>query len=197
MSRISAIDRNHAEENVGRTFDAIQKKLGMVPNMMRTMAHSPAVLEGYLALSGALSRGRLPATVLVCAYRARPQRRIVRRSTHREPGGPGNRREGERRTPIRGGRPPTPRRRQRSGVRAGPGCWFLGGGNRRGHRARRVECPHELLQSGRRHRDRLSAGDGRTAGVVRRSSSPSARPGIRIPRSRSRTSNSGCKENGP
>jgi uncharacterized peroxidase-related enzyme len=63
MSRISAIDRNHAEENVGRTFDVIQKKLGMVPNMMRTMAHSPAVLEGYLALSGALSRGRLPATV--------------------------------------------------------------------------------------------------------------------------------------
>jgi uncharacterized peroxidase-related enzyme len=63
MSRISAVDRNHAEENVGRTFDAIQKKLGMVPNMMRTMAHSPSVLEGYLALSGALGRGLLPATL--------------------------------------------------------------------------------------------------------------------------------------
>lgn len=63
MSRINAVDREHADENVGRTFDAIHKKLGMVPNMMRTMAQSPRVLEGYLALSGALSRGLLPATL--------------------------------------------------------------------------------------------------------------------------------------
>jgi uncharacterized peroxidase-related enzyme len=60
MSRISAIDRNDAAENVTRAFDAIQHKLGVVPNMMRTMAHSPGVLEGYLSLSGALSRGLLP-----------------------------------------------------------------------------------------------------------------------------------------
>lgn len=63
MSRIGAVDRNHAAENVVRTFDAIQKKLGIVPNMMRTMAQSPPVLEGYLALSGALSRGHLPAAL--------------------------------------------------------------------------------------------------------------------------------------
>ena len=61
MSRITAVDRHHAEENVRRTFDAIEQKLGMVPNMMRTMAQSPRVLEGYLALSGALGRGLLPA----------------------------------------------------------------------------------------------------------------------------------------
>lgn len=63
MSRIGAIDRHHAAEKVGRTFDAIQGKLGIVPNMMRTMAQSPPVLEGYLALSGALSRGLLPAAL--------------------------------------------------------------------------------------------------------------------------------------
>lgn len=63
MSRISAIDRNHPAENVARAFDAIQNKLGVVPNMMRTMAQSPRVLEGYLSLSGALSRGLLPATL--------------------------------------------------------------------------------------------------------------------------------------
>lgn len=63
MSRMTAVDRNHAEETVRRTFDAIEQKLGMVPNMMRTMAQSPRVLEGYLALSGALSRGLLPATL--------------------------------------------------------------------------------------------------------------------------------------
>lgn len=63
MSRISAVDRTHAGEHVAQTFDAIQKTLGMVPNMMRTMAQSPSVLDGYLGLSGALGRGRLASTL--------------------------------------------------------------------------------------------------------------------------------------
>lgn len=46
-----------------RSFDAIEKQLGVVLNMMRTMVQSPRVLEGYLALSGALSRGLLPAAL--------------------------------------------------------------------------------------------------------------------------------------
>jgi uncharacterized peroxidase-related enzyme len=63
MSRIAAVDRTAANENVRRNFDAVQKSLGMVPNMMRTMAQSPRVLEGYLGLSGALGRGLLPAAL--------------------------------------------------------------------------------------------------------------------------------------
>ena len=63
MSRITAVQPKDADERVRRQFDAIQKKLGAVPNMMRTMAQSPMVLEGYLGLSGALSRGHLPATL--------------------------------------------------------------------------------------------------------------------------------------
>ena len=39
----------------------VQKKLGVRPNMMKTMAHSSATLEGYLNFSGALSHGALPA----------------------------------------------------------------------------------------------------------------------------------------
>jgi alkylhydroperoxidase family enzyme len=31
----------------------------MTPNMMKTMANSPAVLEGYLGFSGALGHGAL------------------------------------------------------------------------------------------------------------------------------------------
>ena len=31
----------------------------MVPNMMRTMGNSPAVLNGYLSFSGALGEGKL------------------------------------------------------------------------------------------------------------------------------------------
>lgn len=40
---------------------AVQKQLGSVPNLFRTIASSPAALEGYLGLSGALAKGRLPA----------------------------------------------------------------------------------------------------------------------------------------
>jgi uncharacterized peroxidase-related enzyme len=61
MSRINPVDRNTTNHGVRRNFDTIQKRLGMVPNMMRTMAQSPLVLEGYLGLSGALSRGSLSA----------------------------------------------------------------------------------------------------------------------------------------
>jgi uncharacterized peroxidase-related enzyme len=62
MSRIKPVLQT-THDGVRRSFDVIEKQLGVVPNMMRTMAQSPRVLEGYLALSGALSRGLLPATL--------------------------------------------------------------------------------------------------------------------------------------
>jgi uncharacterized peroxidase-related enzyme len=42
-------------------LDAVQKQLGVVPNLFRLVANSPAALEGYLGLSGALAKGTLPA----------------------------------------------------------------------------------------------------------------------------------------
>jgi uncharacterized peroxidase-related enzyme len=63
MSRIPAVDRNTENESVRRQFDAVQKQLGIVPNMMRTMAQSPSVLEAYLGFGAALRRGRLSAQV--------------------------------------------------------------------------------------------------------------------------------------
>jgi uncharacterized peroxidase-related enzyme len=60
MSRIPPVDRNTTNDSVRRNFDAIQKQLGVVPNMMRTMAQSPSVLDGYLGFGAALRRGRLP-----------------------------------------------------------------------------------------------------------------------------------------
>ena len=42
-------------------LDGFQAKLGTVPAMMRTMATSPAVLDAYVAFSGALGRGTLGA----------------------------------------------------------------------------------------------------------------------------------------
>lgn len=40
---------------------AVVKQLGVVPNLFKLVSNSPAALEGYLSLSGALAKGRLPA----------------------------------------------------------------------------------------------------------------------------------------
>jgi uncharacterized peroxidase-related enzyme len=40
---------------------AVKKQLGLVPNLFRMVSTSPAALEGYLSLSGALAKGALPA----------------------------------------------------------------------------------------------------------------------------------------
>lgn len=42
-------------------LDAVKKQLGVVPNLMKLVANSPAALEGYLSLNGALSKGALDA----------------------------------------------------------------------------------------------------------------------------------------
>lgn len=60
-TRLTAIDPQQATSKTKELLDAIQAKLGMTPNMMRTMANSPAALEGYLNFSGALGHGMLPA----------------------------------------------------------------------------------------------------------------------------------------
>jgi len=60
MNRIQPVDRHTTHDRLRTTFDAVEKQLGVVPNMVRTMAVSPAVLEGYLGLLAALGRGALP-----------------------------------------------------------------------------------------------------------------------------------------
>lgn len=42
-------------------LEAIQTKIGVVPNLYRLMANNPAVLEGHLGLAAALDKGLLPA----------------------------------------------------------------------------------------------------------------------------------------
>jgi len=61
MTRLTTISPDDATGKTKELFDAIQSKLGMVPNMMRTMGHSPALLESYLNLSSTLSHGKLGA----------------------------------------------------------------------------------------------------------------------------------------
>jgi uncharacterized peroxidase-related enzyme len=57
--RISSMDPATATGSNKRYFEALQSGLGLIPNMTRAMAQSPAVLEGYVLLNGALSKGLL------------------------------------------------------------------------------------------------------------------------------------------
>jgi uncharacterized peroxidase-related enzyme len=56
MSRLNIPRREEAPAKSQPLFDAVEKQLGIVPNMFRLVGSSPAALEGYLALNGALGR---------------------------------------------------------------------------------------------------------------------------------------------
>ena len=60
-------------------LEAVHKKLGVVPNMFRLIANSPAALEGYLAMSGALAKGAItPALARQLRHRCEKCRAINR-----------------------------------------------------------------------------------------------------------------------
>jgi uncharacterized peroxidase-related enzyme len=61
MSRLKAISPRSATGEAKDLLEAVQSNLGMVPNMVRAMANSPAALDGYLQLAGSLSKGSLSA----------------------------------------------------------------------------------------------------------------------------------------
>jgi uncharacterized peroxidase-related enzyme len=61
MSRIETIDPKNATGKAKELLQAVHSRLGITPNMMRAMAVSPAVLEGYLQFSDALANGTLSA----------------------------------------------------------------------------------------------------------------------------------------
>lgn len=63
MPRFTQIDPATATGEAGDLLAQVQKSLGATPNMTKMMANSPALLESYLVLSGALSSGVLPAAV--------------------------------------------------------------------------------------------------------------------------------------
>jgi len=62
MSRLTISPNvDAAPASAKRLLEAVNKQIGSVPNLFRLAANSPAALEGYLAMSGALSKGSLPA----------------------------------------------------------------------------------------------------------------------------------------
>ena len=57
--RITPVNPAEANGKTKQLLTAVQAKLGMTPNLMKTLAHSPAALEAYLGFSGALAHGVL------------------------------------------------------------------------------------------------------------------------------------------
>ena len=56
MSRLTIPSREDAPAKSQPLLDAVEKQLGVVPNLFRLVGNSPAALEGYLGLNGALGR---------------------------------------------------------------------------------------------------------------------------------------------
>ena len=63
MERITPVNPQTVQGRARELLDAVKARLGLVPNMTRSMAVSPSVLDAYLGFSGALSHGVLPARV--------------------------------------------------------------------------------------------------------------------------------------
>ncbi|MFG0290201.1 MAG: carboxymuconolactone decarboxylase family protein [Rhodopirellula sp. JB044] len=63
MPRLQPINPATAQGETAAVLNGVAKKLGKVPNIIATMANSPAVANAYLSFSGALAGGSLPANV--------------------------------------------------------------------------------------------------------------------------------------
>jgi uncharacterized peroxidase-related enzyme len=61
MPRISRLGRNEVSESVGAIYDRYMRQRGNVPNMFRTVAHRPQILETMIAhMEAVLTTGTLP-----------------------------------------------------------------------------------------------------------------------------------------
>jgi uncharacterized peroxidase-related enzyme len=62
MSRISTPASIEASPTGSQMLlEAVKKQFGVVPNLFRVVGNSPAALEGYLGLNGALGKGSIDA----------------------------------------------------------------------------------------------------------------------------------------
>ncbi|QWF71141.1 carboxymuconolactone decarboxylase family protein [Methylomonas paludis] len=59
MSRINIVTTETANTEQLALLQAIQSKLGMVPNFLKVLANSPTALRAFLGLHGIASEGRL------------------------------------------------------------------------------------------------------------------------------------------
>ena len=61
MSYLPALPRTAVDAATGAKLDAVQAKLGVLPNMFKVFANAPVALDAYLQLSDLAARSRLDA----------------------------------------------------------------------------------------------------------------------------------------
>ncbi|HKI18110.1 MAG TPA: carboxymuconolactone decarboxylase family protein [Isosphaeraceae bacterium] len=68
MALVSLVSNQNAAEKIKPVFEGMEKKLGVVPNIFRAMAHYPEMLEAFLALNATLPRTELNGRLRELAY---------------------------------------------------------------------------------------------------------------------------------
>lgn len=63
MTNFAPVEPDTATGKASELLAQVQKSLGLTPNMTKVMANSPALLQSYLALSGAVAGGALKPAV--------------------------------------------------------------------------------------------------------------------------------------
>jgi uncharacterized peroxidase-related enzyme len=61
MAYIQPVVRQQVDAATGATLDAVKSKLGVLPNLFLTFAHTPVALNAYMQLSGVTATGKLNA----------------------------------------------------------------------------------------------------------------------------------------
>jgi len=59
MPRIDPVKWSATDERTAAALKQVQARLGVLPNLVTTLARAPSALDAYLGISGALGKGRL------------------------------------------------------------------------------------------------------------------------------------------
>jgi uncharacterized peroxidase-related enzyme len=54
MARISYVEKDNAPSEVKAIYEQVEKKFGMVPNVLKAMANSPQLFQGFMPFLGAV-----------------------------------------------------------------------------------------------------------------------------------------------
>jgi uncharacterized peroxidase-related enzyme len=68
MGYVSYPSRDEAAESVRPIYDGVEKKLGTMLNFFKAMAHSPDLLQGFMALNGSMGKMKLDPKLRELAY---------------------------------------------------------------------------------------------------------------------------------
>ena len=68
MAVVSYVSDQDVAEKIKPVFEGMEKKLGVVPNVFRVMAHNPEMLEAFLGLNATLPKTKLNGKLRELAY---------------------------------------------------------------------------------------------------------------------------------